>query len=135
MSTWAPPGENPFFGIALGSMMQAGDMAAAAEGLPPGEDIFIHADADRCANDLGAAGFADVELSQAVLEWHVDDAAGSFVSFLEGGSARSRAMYAAQSDQHKAVIKAAIDSMVEKYRQGDGYVVPAVALVVSASAV
>ena len=40
MSIWAPPGENPFFGIALGSMMQAGDMVAAAEGLPPGEDIF-----------------------------------------------------------------------------------------------
>lgn len=133
MATWLPPDRNPFFGLAMGAIAQAGDLGVGAT-LPPGEDMFAYADAGRAEVALTAVGFTEVELTEHEAAFNARNAPASMETFYTGGSVRTRALFSGQTEQQRADILATVSEMLEAYRHDDGYSVPMTYAVITATA-
>jgi SAM-dependent methyltransferase len=113
-----------------------GAVAAHAEpvDLPQGPDFYRFADPDECRRELEAAGFARdaVELETVSFAWRVATAELLFEAELHAG-VRTSAVLRGQSPERLGAIRDAIVAGVRRYADGDGFALPIVARVISAS--
>ena len=123
MATWLPPDRNPFFGVAMGAIAQAGDLSVAAS-LPTGGGMFASGGLAKAEADLTAAGFLNVSVQEHDASFDSEDAPAAMQPFYTGGSVRTRALFAAQSEAQRADILATAAGMLEHYRTDGGYSVP-----------
>jgi SAM-dependent methyltransferase len=114
------------------------DSAVAAHAepveLPEGPDFYRFADADECRSELAQAGFApdSVRMEELTVPWHLPRAELLFEAELEAG-VRTSAVLRAQSPERLKAIRTAVNDGVRRHAQGDGFVLPIVARVISAS--
>ncbi|MEZ5232464.1 MAG: class I SAM-dependent methyltransferase [Acidimicrobiales bacterium] len=118
LSTWCPPPQNEVFGLLLGSIAAHGHLDV---GLPPGPDMFRFADGEVCAQELGAAGFTEIDVSPLEVALRVDGMDG-IVTFLESAAVRSRGLFTAQSAEERAAILTAIEAQLASRADTDGAV-------------
>ena len=128
-ASWRPPAENPFFGVALGSIAKAGDLSVE---LPQGADMFSWADQATSERLLADAGFEGYQRADVPLQVVTDDGPGTVVHFLENAAVRSRALFQAQTPEAKKAISATITEMMAPMEQDGTWTVPLNAFVVSA---
>ncbi|HEX4903500.1 MAG TPA: class I SAM-dependent methyltransferase [Acidimicrobiales bacterium] len=129
---WGELGSNPW--MSLPTMFAAGPLQAEIN--PPGPDEpgpFSLADPAKTSALLGSSGFEDVTVTRREGAWTADAAT------IEGALARVMAVgplgaaWAGADESARAVAMAAVRDGLEEHRHGDGWRVPAVALVISAS--
>lgn len=112
-----------------------GAVAAHAEpvDLPEGPDFYRFADPEECRRELAEAGFAgeSVRMETVVVPWRVPTAELLFEAELEAG-VRTSAVLRAQPPERLDAIRTAIVEGVRRYGDGDGFVLPTVARVISA---
>jgi SAM-dependent methyltransferase len=113
-----------------------GAVAAHAEpvDLPEGPDFYRFSDPDEGRRELEKAGFAgeSVELETVTVPWRVPTAELLFEAELHAG-VRTSAVLRAQPPKRLDAIRAAIVEGVRRHADGDGFVLPTVARVISAS--
>jgi SAM-dependent methyltransferase len=113
-----------------------GAVAAHAEpvDLPEGPDFYRFADPEECRRALESAGFAgeSVELETVTVPWRVPTAELLFEAELHAG-VRTSAVLRAQPPERLEAIRTAIVEGVRRYADRDGFVLPIVARVISAS--
>jgi SAM-dependent methyltransferase len=113
-----------------------GAVAAHAQpvDLPEGPDFYRFADPEEGRRELERAGFAgeSVELETVTLPWRVPTTELLFEAELHAG-VRTSAVLRAQPPERLQAIRAAIVEGVRLHADGDGFVLPIVARVISAS--
>lgn len=129
-ASWHPPGNNPFFAIALGSIARAGNLDID---LPEGVDMFTWAEDGPCQELLSGAGFGELSRVDVPMQFVTDQGGAAIVHFLENASVRSRALYQAQTPEAKQAISETIDEMMAPLESGGSWTVPLNAFVVSAA--
>jgi SAM-dependent methyltransferase len=108
---------------------------AVAVELPEGPPFYRFADPDECRRAFGDAGFdlASFRVDTITAVWRVPDADSLFEAELHAG-VRVSAVLAAQPPERLRAIRAAMSEGVRRYADGEGFALPIVAHVVSASA-
>jgi len=129
-ASWYPPQQNPFFGVALGSIAKHGDLNVP---LPDGVDMFAWADEQACSDLLSTAGFGPCDRTDLPLAITTDDGVGTVVGFLQNASVRSRALYSAQTGEAQEAIAGSIAEMLAPMESDGTYTIPLAAFVVSAA--
>lgn len=81
---------------------------------------------------LHAAGFADARAKPIEREWHLPSAA-ALVGALRRGTVRTAALIAAQPDATLPAITAEMQQAMAPYRRADGFAMPIVAILASAT--
>jgi SAM-dependent methyltransferase len=101
--------------------------------LPEGPDFYRFADPEECRRELAQAGFApDSEMETLTVPWHLPRAELLFEAELEAG-VRTSAVLRAQPPERLDAIRTAIADGVRRHAEGDGFVLPIVARVISAA--
>lgn len=129
-ASWLPPAENPFFGVALGSIAKAGDLSIP---LPEGPDMFRWADQAISEELLVTAGFGGVERTSAPLSVVSDDGPADLVRFLGSATVRSKALYDGQTPEARQAIAATVAEMLTPMEQDGTWTIPLNAFVVAAT--
>ena len=126
-SVFGPPERNPWASVAGRVLIAGGHMAPPAPNAP---GIFALSDPKRVRELLSRAGFAPPEIAEVPLAWHfasVDD----YWWFLTEIAGAISPILRALDPAAQAQVRARIDDMVQPFRSGDGYTLPALCLNVS----
>jgi SAM-dependent methyltransferase len=100
---------------------------------PDGPPVYRFADPEECRRALAAAGFEDVRTDTATIPWHEPNPGRLFDAQLHAG-VRTAAVLRAQPPERLEAIREAMADGVRRYAQGDEFVLPIAARLVSASA-
>src|SRR3989442_1443064 len=100
--------------------------------LPEGPPFFRFAAADQSRQILERAGFVDVEVRVLPLTWRLDSPDGVYDALSRGG-VRTAAVLRAQTPKALDAIRGAVRRSVERYKEGDRFVVPMPAVLASAT--
>ncbi len=126
---WAAPDVNPLQKLVFDAIRATGGKAPQLPP-PPGGGVT---DAAACTRLLVGAGFAAdgirVETAEAPVAL---TSAAALIGMLREGTVQTAAVIDAQGTERLRDIEIHIDAAMARYRSGDGYVVPALALLVSA---
>lgn len=126
---WAAPDINPLQKLVFDAIRATGGKAPQLPP-PPGGGVT---DAAACTKLLIGAGFpADgirVETAEAPVPLR---SAAALIGMLREGTVQTAAVIDAQGEARLRDIESHIDAAMARYRSGDSYVVPALALLVSA---
>ena len=127
-TVWASPDQTVGFGLALQAVEEFGNKDVP---LPEGPPFFRFSDAAGTRRTLERAGFADVQVRQLPLTWHVSSADAVFDALSRGG-VRTAAVLRAQTPEALAAIRAAVRRGIEAYARDGGFAVPMPAVLASA---
>jgi len=123
---WGPPEENPYFHLPVSLAREHGWMRAPREAL---ETPYRLADGDRLHADLTTAGFREAAVARVAVDVHMPEAA-PLASYI-----RESPMFHANADQLNAEERVAFDATlvaaIERFREGDGYRIPVISLLVT----
>ena len=122
-TTWAGPAENIAWQLLFDAIAAHGDRSAANTP-PPGGSLRDPADV---LGLLDAAGFIGTEARAMHSTWLVSDAS-DLVEGFRRGTVRTAALIEAQPVAALPEIEAAMARGAARYRRGDGYAVPIVAI-------
>ena len=100
--------------------------------LPEGPPFFRFSDAAECRRIFEAAAFTNVQVRELALSWRLKSPDAVFEAVARGG-VRTSALLRAQTAEVLEKIRAAVRRTVEGYAQGDEYVLPMPAVLVSAA--
>jgi SAM-dependent methyltransferase len=113
------------------------DAAIAQHGVavdvPEGPPVYRFADPEECRRTLAAAGFEAVRIDTVTVLWRVPSPGRLFDAQLHAG-VRTAAVLRAQPPERLEAIRAAMADGVRRYAEGDEFVLPIAARLVSASA-
>lgn len=121
---WGPPEHNPFFTTAMAPLVQAGHLD------PPDPDapgVFRLADQDRAAALVREAGFDEVEIEPVAVRFRFPSIHAYVAMVADTAGPVALALQRLSPGERDAVEKFA-ESALERYRDGDGYELPGVAL-------
>ncbi len=127
-TVWDSPERAVAFGAVYAAVRAHGSMDV---GLPAGPNFFLFSDPKQSSEALLRAGFASPRSHQVPQVWRVSDPDRIFEVITEG-SVRAAAMIRAQSASARAAIRAAMRDTFTKYKRGDGFEVPAPAVLATA---
>jgi SAM-dependent methyltransferase len=128
LSTWDDPARSALFEVILGAVHDA--EVPPPSGIPAGPSFFQFSDDALFASLLRGAGFDDVEVER--IEFAVPIASSSrLATALMEGTVRIGALLRAADDAKQERLGAALDERLERWRRGDGYLVPAVMAIAS----
>ena len=122
-TTWAAPSQNLTWRLLFDAIAVHGD-PSAANTPPPGGNLGSPAAALKL---LRRAGFQNSDAKMVEREWHLPDAA-ALIAALRRGTVRTAALIAAQPALALPAITAAVGRDILRYRRGDGFAVPIVAI-------
>jgi SAM-dependent methyltransferase len=128
-TVWAAPDQAVGFGMVLRAVEELGRSDVP---LPEGPPFFRFAAADQSRQILERAGFVDVEVRVLPLAWRLDSPDGVYDALSRGG-VRTAAVLRAQTPKALDAIRGAVRRSVERYREGDRFVVPMPAVLASAT--
>ena len=128
ITNWAAPAENIAWQLLFEAIGAQGDRHAA--NAPPSGGNLTSEEAG--LRLLADAGFADCRAETVRREWLVADP-GNIVAALARGTARTAALIAAQPPAARPAIEAAFAAAAMRYRRADGFPVPIVAILTSAT--
>lgn len=120
-TTWAPPNNNPFMALVLGSIQAHGTLAV---NLPAGPSLFRFGDPRECATLLCNSGFSDVSTAEGTVYWSCSTPE-DFIPGLLNSSARLGPMLAGQNGEQRLAVEAAIKDGCRKYETPQGVRIPA----------
>lgn len=130
-TVWATPEHTKAYGAILGAVTEHGTFEV---GLPPGPNMFFHADAQAALASLTDAGFEDLSVTTVPQVWVLDSAGGAMEA-IESGTARTSALLAAQTPAALIRIRSAVADAMETYRVGPSTIeVPMPAVLVRGTA-
>jgi len=127
-TVWAAPDQAVAFGMVLKAVEEFGRSDVP---LPEGPPFFRFAEADQSRQTLERAGFVDVDVRVLPLTWRLDSPDGVYDALSRGG-VRTAAVLRAQTPKALDAIRAAARRSVERYRDGDRFVLPMPAVLASA---
>lgn len=113
-TVWAAPEHTKACGAILAAITEHGTFEV---GLPPGPNMFLHADASTAQASLTEAGFEEVSVTTVPQTWVVR-IAEDVMDAIQQGTARTSALLAAQSPEALARIRASVAQAIEAYRSG-----------------
>ena len=122
-TTWAVPSQNLAWRLLFDAIAVHGD-PSAANTPPPGGNLGSPAAALRL---LRRAGFQNSDAKMVERQWHLPDAA-ALIAALRRGTVRTAALIAAQPALALPAITAAVGRDILRYRRGDGFAVPIMAI-------
>lgn len=122
LSTWDAPESSPFFAALLGAIADA--RVPPPREVPPGPSFFQFADDETFRGLLHAAGFGEVEVGTATVAFPLESA-DDLIDALAGGTVRTGALLRAADDTQREVVRESLEARLDRWHQGDGYVVPA----------
>ncbi|OLD15233.1 MAG: hypothetical protein AUJ01_12645 [Acidobacteria bacterium 13_1_40CM_3_65_5] len=128
-TVWAAPDQAVGFGMVLRAVEELGRSDVP---LPEGPPFFRFAAADQSRQILERAGFVDVEVRVLPLTWRLDSPDGVYDALSRGG-VRTAAVLRAQTPKALDAIRGAVRRSVERYKEGDRFVVPMPAVLASAT--
>lgn len=130
-ATFCPPPANQHIGLVFATLNRVANLDV---GLPPGPDVFRFSDAGVCEEELEAAGFRGVHVSEIPVEWRSAEGADDLIRQVQNATVRSRALLNAQTDAVMAAVRAGLAEGLEPFRGSDGmFRVPATSVLVTAS--
>ncbi|OLE85315.1 MAG: hypothetical protein AUF76_01150, partial [Acidobacteria bacterium 13_1_20CM_2_65_9] len=127
-TVWAAPDQAVGFGMVLRAVEEFGRTDVP---LPEGPPFFRFAAADQSRQALERAGFADVDVQVLPLTWRLDSPDGVYDALSRGG-VRTAAVLRAQTPKALDAIRAAVRRSVERFKDGDRFVLPMPAVLASA---
>lgn len=117
---WQGPERNPWAALPGMTLVQRGHMPPPEAGVP---GIFALGDRERLARLVEQAGFADPRIEELAFEWsYSGDELWESLTRLAGPLAH---VIAELDDDERAATRAAIESSLESFRDGDRLTVPA----------
>ena len=128
LSTWDDPERSPLFDVILGAVHDA--EVPPPSGIPDGPSFFRFSDDALFSSLLADAGFRDVRIGRIDLAVPIASASTLATALMEG-TVRIGALLRAADDAKREHLQAALDARLERWRQGDAYVVPAVMAIAS----
>ncbi len=126
ITTWAAPTENVAWRLLLDAIGAHGDLHAA-RAPPSGGNLQTPQAALRL---FEAAGFSECRAEAVRREWLLSQPR-DLLTALARGTARTAALIDAQPAAATPAIEAAVAAAVLRYRRGDGFAVPIVAILAS----
>ena len=122
LSTWEAPERSPFFAALLGAISDA--QVPPPTEIPPGPSFFQYANDDAFRGLLRTAGFVQVSVAMVTVEFPLDSA-DDLVTALAQGTVRTGAHLRAANQEQRDVVRVSLAPRLDRWRRGDGYVVPA----------
>ncbi len=122
LSAWDVSEHNRFLGVMVDALRECG-VTASPEAVA-GPDPYRFADDDEFRELLRGAGLEDVEVRSVSLTHLVPDTEDLWAGML-GGSVRSGGLVMRQPPRTRRRIRAAVERLLEEYRDGDGLAIPA----------
>jgi len=119
-TVWDVPERAVGFGAIYGAIRTHGTLDVS---LPAGPNFFLFSDPGTSINALSEAGFDSPNVSVVRQLWlldHVDDAFATFMY----STVRASATLRAQTPAALEAIRGALREVIERYRDGDRYIVP-----------
>jgi hypothetical protein len=86
--------------------------------------FFRYANDDTFRTLLRAAGFVQVSVGTSTVEFPLDSA-DDLITASADGTIRTGALQRAADETKRHVIRESLEARLDKWRRGDGYVVPA----------
>ena len=126
-SQWMAPGECDFFNTIFPILNETVDMNVK---LPEAPAPFKFSDRDTCRDGLEAAGFGDIEIADVANLFHVS-ASENFADMFRKLSVRVTMILDLQTADVRHRFETALNAAMERFIQGDEYVVPMPSIVVS----
>jgi SAM-dependent methyltransferase len=131
MTVWCGPDISPSFEIVYGAVKTHGSPEVTA---PAGPDFHQFADPATAAKLLTAAGFAGIGHRVVPCVWRLESPEAFFRVYARG-TVRAAMLFAAQPPHCLEAIRAAMSDQVRgRYAEGDVWVVPVPAALISAAA-
>jgi len=127
-TVWAPPDQAVGFGMALKAIEAFGRTDVS---LPEGPPFFRFSAVDESQQTLNRAGFVDADARVVALTWSLDSADGVFDALSRGG-VRTAAVLRAQTPEALDAIRTSVRRSVERYEDGNRFVLPMPAVLASA---
>jgi len=128
-TVWAPPNQAVGFGMALKAIETFGRTDVP---LPEGPPFFRFSAVDESQQTLHRAGFVDADTRVVPLTWSLDSADAVFEALWRGG-VRTAAVLRAQTPEALDAIRTSVRKSVERYKDGDRFVLPMPAVLASAT--
>lgn len=126
VSVWEGMAPDTGFGMIYAAIAAKGTMDVT---LPHGPDFFQFGTAEKLRAALGLIGFDDVDAAELALTWHIRSAA-QIIDTIERGTVRARALFAAQSAQQVADIRAYLEEAIAPLADvSGGYAIPSPAII------
>jgi hypothetical protein len=119
-TVWDTPDRAIGFGAVYAAIREHGSLEV---GLPDGPNTFLFSDPEQCSRLLHGAGFESPVICSVPQVWSLQHADGVFETMLNS-TVRASAALRAQTPAALQRIQQALREVVERYRQGDRYVVP-----------
>jgi SAM-dependent methyltransferase len=126
-TVWASPSRAVGFGLVLRAIEEFGNSAVR---LPEGPPFFRFSDEEATRATLAQAGFAEVDVRELPLTWHVPSADHVFDAFTRGG-VRTAAVLRGQTPEALAAIRDAVLRGLNAYADADGFSMPMPAVLAS----
>jgi ubiquinone/menaquinone biosynthesis C-methylase UbiE len=121
-STWNTPEQSPLFGAIFAAVADAGVDTPAD--LPAGPAFFRFADDDEFARLLSEAGFADVRIDVAGVDFQFSRVDELLTALVEG-TVRVAGMLRTASGDQRDRMRASLEAGLSPYRRDGAYSVPA----------
>jgi SAM-dependent methyltransferase len=131
-TVWAGPDESPGAGIVEEAIKAHADMTVQP---PKGPDYFGYGHPDECRKTLGSIGFdpASLNFQTVTVEWRLPTASFLFEAERDAG-VRTAALLAQQTPKAMRAIQTQIERSVRIYRQGDAFLIPFAAHLITITA-
>lgn len=126
-SQWKAPGDCDFFNAIFAILNETVNMDV---GLPEAPSPFRFSDRDACRDGLEAAGFGDIEITDVENLFHVP-ASENFADMFRKLSVRVTMILDLQTADVRHRFETALNAAMERFIEGDEYVVPMPSIVVS----
>lgn len=130
LAVFGAPERNPFFMTVAMSLVQRGHMAPPEP--PPAPGIFSMASPQRTEQLLRDAGFDQVRTDEVPLRFPVPSA-DEYVAFIADTAGPLAVAVRGLSEGDRATVAHDVEDALRRFRSGDGYDVPGVALCAVAS--
>ncbi len=122
LSTWDAPEGSPFFAALLGAIADA--QVPPPTETPPGPSFFQYANDDAFRSLLHTAGFVQASVGTITVEFPLESA-DDLITALADGTVRTGALLRTADQPQRHAIRESLEARLDKWRSGDGYVVPA----------
>lgn len=113
-TVWCSPEQgHEYLDLVMGAIQEHGRLDVD---LPPAPPMFRFASEDECRRVLGAAGFADLDISNVTIVWGCSDPQ-NIIDLAYRCMVRAHLLFDAQTDHDRAAIFQAIRKGAERYRK------------------